>query len=265
MSLFQNCTSLKSVNLEGWTLSKKAWAPLIFDGCSSLETIYCSGTWHGHGDGMFAGCTKLKGCLGTAFDAEHDGVAYAHPDGGTKNPGYFTGTFKVTLQAEHGKIGVQENVDLDKVTPGTTLHLDVTATDEGYEFDKWENYSPTLGLNVISDTTVTAIFKAQMFTVRFLDWDQTSLKQESVAYGSSATPPADPTREGYTFTGWGTDEWQNVKRELKVYATYKKEDQGLDQTNEEMKKCENAKILRDGQLIILRGDKMYNIIGAELK
>ena len=259
MYIFSDCTALKSVNLEGWTLSEKAWAPTMFYGCSSLETIYCSGTWHGHGDGMFAGCTKLKGCLGTAYDAEHTGVVYAHPDGGTKNPGYFTGTFKVTLQAEHGKIGVQENVDLNKVTPGTTLHLDVTATDEGYEFDKWENYSPALGLNVISDTTVTAIFKAKMFTVRFLDWDQTPLKQESVAYGSSATPPADPTREGYTFTGWDTDEWQNVKRDLQVYATYKKAEQGLESIqNSEVR---SQKILRDGQMYILRGEKLYDARG----
>jgi hypothetical protein len=51
--------------------------------------------------------------------------------------------------------------------------------------------------------------------------------------------------------------WKNVITKVTFDA--------LDQTNEEIEKCENAKILRDGQLIILRGDKMYNIIGAELK
>ena len=40
----------------------------------------------------------------------------------------------------------------------------------------------------------------------------------------------------------------------------------LDQiTNDQMRKCENAKILRDGQLFILRGDKVYSITGQEVK
>jgi poly(hydroxyalkanoate) depolymerase family esterase len=39
----------------------------------------------------------------------------------------------------------------------------------------------------------------------------------------------------------------------------------LDQTNEEMKKCENAKILRDGHFLILRGEKEYTVTGQELR
>lgn len=40
------------------------------------------------------------------------------------------------------------------------------------------------------------------YTIRFLDWDGTVLKTESVTAGSNPTPPANPTREGYTFSGW---------------------------------------------------------------
>jgi surface protein len=45
----------------------------------------------------------------------------------------------------------------------------------------------------------------------------------------------------------------------------KKSATGMEQTNEEMKKCRNEKILRDGQLLILRDGKMYNAQGAEVK
>jgi hypothetical protein len=36
-------------------------------------------------------------------------------------------------------------------------------------------------------------------------------------------------------------------------------------TNEELGKCEKVKILRDGQLLILTGDKTYTITGQQLK
>ena len=40
---------------------------------------------------------------------------------------------------------------------------------------------------------------------------------------------------------------------------------GIDQINEKMEKCENAKIIKDGQLFILRDNKTYNVLGLECK
>ena len=41
---------------------------------------------------------------------------------------------------------------------------------------------------------------------------------------------------------------------------------GIDQiTNDQMRKYENAKILRNGHLLILRGEKVYNVQGQEIK
>ncbi len=47
------------------------------------------------------------------------------------------------------------------------------------------------------------------YLVKFLDWDGSELKSESVEYGTIPTPPADPTRAStaesdYVFAGWGT-------------------------------------------------------------
>ena len=43
-----------------------------------------------HPSGTFTGCTSLVGGQGTAYDPAHTGADYAHIDGGTSNPGYFT-------------------------------------------------------------------------------------------------------------------------------------------------------------------------------
>ncbi len=88
-------------------------------------------------------------------------------------------------------------------------------TREGYSFTGWD----TEFSNVTSDLTVTAQYSILQFTVTFCDFDATVLKTEIVDYGNSATPPPDPTREGYSFTGWDT-EFSNVTSDLTVTAQY---------------------------------------------
>jgi hypothetical protein len=136
------------------------------------------------------------------------------------NAVYELNTYKVTLIADHGEITSDPVVaDMDKVEHGTELVLTATP-DEGYDFDKWTNYDGTK-LVVKSDTTVTALFKIQTFTVIFQDENGTELKKETVEWGKSATAPEDPTKEGWTFAGWDKA-FNVVKSDLTVTATYTK-------------------------------------------
>ncbi len=57
------------------------------------------------------------------------------------------------------------------------------------------------------------------FTVTFKDWDGTVLKTQKVNAGSSATAPADPTRNGYTFSGWDK-KFNNITADTVITATY---------------------------------------------
>ncbi|MCL2135657.1 MAG: InlB B-repeat-containing protein, partial [Candidatus Bathyarchaeota archaeon] len=59
----------------------------------------------------------------------------------------------------------------------------------------------------------------ELFEVRFLDWDGIVLKNEQVAYGDDATPPEDPIRDGYTFTGW-SGSYTNIISDIDVTAQY---------------------------------------------
>ena len=134
---------------------------------------------------------------------------------------YKGGTHKVTLVAEHGEIEVLNgNIDLNAVPDNTKLTLLAYSTEGGYLFDHWTNYNEETGLVVTSDTTVTAHFVMQTYTVTFLDWDETILKEETVDWGGKVTAPADPTREGWTFTGWDTNEYIEVYDNITVRAQY---------------------------------------------
>lgn len=63
------------------------------------------------------------------------------------------------------------------------------------------------------------------YTVRFRDYDGTILKQQTVQEGTAATPPSNPVREGYTFTGWLPNTYNDVLEDLDVYAQYKENEQ----------------------------------------
>ena len=74
--------------------------------------------------------------------------------------------------------------------------------------------------NLYLKNTEPEVPPTRNFTVTFVDWDGTTvLKQQSVAEGESATPPADPTRAGYAFTGWQGN-YTNVTQNETVTATY---------------------------------------------
>ncbi len=56
-------------------------------------------------------------------------------------------------------------------------------------------------------------------TVTFVDWDGTVLSTQTVLEGGAAEAPADPSREGWTFTGWDAD-FSEVTEDITVTAQY---------------------------------------------
>jgi len=120
-----------------------------------------------------------------------------------------------------------DGIELEKdegVAYGTTPSYDgQTPTRAGdtqntYTFAGW---SPEI-VAVTGDATYTAQYEAipvATYTVTFVDWNGTVLKTETVEEGKAATAPADPTREGYTFTSWDKA-FDNVTSDLTVTAQY---------------------------------------------
>ena len=92
--MFSHCTSLTSLDLSSFKTTNVTTMSTMFYNCNSLHTIYVGNDWTvaavGYSDNMFKNCTSLVGGMGTTYDANHLDKAYAHIDGGTSNPGYFT-------------------------------------------------------------------------------------------------------------------------------------------------------------------------------
>lgn len=61
-----------------------------------------------------------------------------------------------------------------------------------------------------------------VYTVRFMDYDDTVLKEETVEAGKAAEAPEAPKRIGYIFRAWDK-EYDNVTQDLVIMATYEKD------------------------------------------
>ena len=86
-----------------------------------------------------------------------------------------------------------------------------------YTFSKWDKDFT----GVRSNLTVNAVYTKTVnkYTVTFKDWDDSIISTQTVAYGSAATAPANPTRTGYTFSKWDKD-FSNITGALTVKAQY---------------------------------------------
>lgn len=177
--------------------------------------------------------------------------------------------YTVSLSAENGSIAVTDEssnpVDLSQpVEYGTVLTLVATA-DEGFVFDQWSDAHAenTRHITVTGDITLSALFKVRTLQVVFVDWDDSILKEaQTVNYGEAAIAPADPVREGYTFTGWDKD-FSAVTEDMTIKAQYEQA-AGLEDILGG--NVQSTKVLIDGVLYILRPDGMvYNAQGAEVR
>ena len=93
-NMFAGCISLTSLDLSSFNTVNVTDMRFMFSGCSNLKTIYAGSEWSTasveNSSSMFANCTSLVGGQGTTYDADHIDYTYAHIDGGTQNPGYFS-------------------------------------------------------------------------------------------------------------------------------------------------------------------------------
>jgi len=75
------------------------------------------------------------------------------------------------------------------------------APKEGYTFSGWSEIPETMPAH---DVVVNGYFNTNQYQVTFIS-DGTIIQQTTQDYGSDIVAPADPTKEGYTFTSWNPE------------------------------------------------------------
>lgn len=168
---------------------------------------------------------------------------------------YYTGMFTCFTDASNaptslvigsgmdtlGDYSLYNNVwDCDLVIDCYALTPPVMDGDHVFNWNMVKNGSQCVAtVNVVNDPAVVAAYRADTYwkrfniggtlapadaptecTVTFVDWDGTVLQQTTTRPGTAVTPPAEPTRDGYIFRGWDSDEYNWVLTDLTITATY---------------------------------------------
>ena len=81
---------------------------------------------------------------------------------------------------------------------GTTIIPEPAPTKNGYTFSGWSEIPETMPAH---DVTVTGSFIVNKYKLIY-KVDGEEYKSYEIDYGASITPEAEPTKEGYTFSGW---------------------------------------------------------------
>lgn len=126
-------------------------------------------------------------------------------------------TYTVTFLGKDGQV-----LKVQTVSEGNDASAPIAPTLVGYDFVGWSLEFTAVSENLV----VEAIYERNetplpvFYTVTFLDKDGSVLSTQSILEGSSATAPAAPTVEEYTFVGWSAD-FSAVTGNMTVSAQYK--------------------------------------------
>ena len=103
--------------------------------------------------------------------------------------------YTITFKPENGGQDVVIKQDY-----GTAITAPANPTKTGYTFAGWDKTIPTT--MPAGDMTITAQWQLNRYTITFDTAGGSEVPSITQDYGTAITPPAAPTRTGYTFAGW---------------------------------------------------------------
>ena len=113
----------------------------------------------------------------------------------------FNGTILLEKEVAHGQRAIPPSKPNNRV---------------GWTFDRWSHSLD----NVTRELRITAFYRINTYTVRFLNYDGSVLNTQSVNHNSHAVLPSTPTRRGHTFDGWNQST-RNIRSNTDIRATFR--------------------------------------------
>ncbi len=107
----------------------------------------------------------------------------------------------------------------DSIAYGTTLTAIAEPTKEGYTFSGWSEIPTAMPAK---DVTVTGTYTVNKYKLTYMV-DGKEYKTDSIAYGTTLTPLAEPTKEGYTFSGWSEIPTTMPAKDVVITGSFEKD------------------------------------------
>ena len=155
---------------------------------------------------------------------------------------------------------------------GIALRATLTNLDAGtvYKYRVYGKVGDQYYYGAEQSFATSGTYTPPTYTVTFANWDGTELQSSQVEDGKmpiySGETPVRPEDEQYTYTfsGW-TPQIVAATADATYTAQYISKDkhEGLEDIQEDNIPC--TKVVRNGQIFILRGEKVYSITGQEVR
>ena len=123
----------------------------------------------------------------------------------------YIGEFFKLIYKVDGEVYKSYNVEY-----GRTIIPEPAPTKEGYTFSGWSEIPATMPAH---DVTVTGSFSINKYKLIY-KVDGIEYKSSEVEYGKAITPEAEPTKEGYTFSGWSEIPETMPAKDVTVTGTF---------------------------------------------
>ena len=134
-----------------------------------------------------------------------DGVSFPFESNGRL--GYPSTPYEVTIIRHYDvslSAGPGGAIDAEggRIAEGTELTVTATPA-EGYHFEKWSDDATDNPRTILvdGDITLTAQFAVNTYKLTYMV-DGETYKEADVDFATAITPEVEPTKEGYTFSGW---------------------------------------------------------------
>ena len=185
-------------------------------------------------------------------------------------------SFDITVKVEGIDAALVEVKGEGRYGYDDEVKLSYTLNDDHYTFDRWlgDTYSEDAEYKFNAEKTIEVriVFVPKVYNITLV-----ASPAEGGTVTGDATAPYKANlilkavaNEGYVFDGWEDDKEAPAERTVEVLgdATYtalfiKETETGVEDMQAD--RVQTVKVLRDGMLYIIRGDKVYDALGTQIR